>query len=53
MNGTDGELWVLMWAVRRSALKMNALDFLCRVPSVQGTSLGKHLSTSSTYELTH
>lgn len=53
MNGADGELGVLMCVMRMSALEMNAWGFLCHVPSVPGTSLGKRLSTSSTYELVH
>lgn len=53
MNGADERIGTVMCAMRTAPLEMNALDFLCHIPPVPGLTLGKHLSTLSTYELTH
>lgn len=52
-NGGDEQIGTELCAMSTAPLEMNALDFLCHNPPVPGLSLGKHLSTSSTHELTH
>lgn len=53
VNDADEQIGTVMCAMRMALLEMNALDFLSHIPPIPGLSLEKHLSTSSTYELTH